>query len=92
MLVGHAHEIPVLLSNYQIVQNSIRIYHFVTPAILRMADIFSISSRYGRMFSREAHIIDAIAGIYQEVLMFLQRIEALLTTRCEAQEMIFFSI
>ncbi|KAI4127284.1 MAG: hypothetical protein LQ338_003288 [Usnochroma carphineum] len=28
-----------------IVQNSIRIYHFVTPAILRMADIFSISSR-----------------------------------------------
>lgn len=92
MLVGHGLENPVLLSNCQIVSNSIRIYHFVTPAVLRMADIFSISSRYRRLFSREAHIIDAIAGIYQEVLMFLQRIEALLTTRCEAHEMIFSSI
>lgn len=84
--------LPVMLSNYQIVQNSIRIYHFVTPAILRMADIFSISSRYAKMFSREAHIIDAIASIYQEVLVFLQRIEALLTTRYEAHKIVFFSI
>ena len=40
------------------------------------------------MFSREARIIDAVAGIYQEVLVFLQRIEALLAARCEAHKTI----
>ncbi len=65
-----------------------RIYHVITLAISKLADIFSISSRYGKLFSREARIIDAVAGIYQEVLVFLQRIEALLAARCEAHKTI----
>lgn len=60
-----------------------RLYHFITPTLANMADIFSLSSRYGELFCREVPVTTAIAGVYKEILLLLQRVETLLHTNCE---------
>ncbi|KAL8841911.1 MAG: hypothetical protein Q9170_000691 [Blastenia crenularia] len=65
----------------QIVQNSVRVCHFITPSIAKMADIFSISTRYGQLFHQIPQVRKALIDIFDELLLFLRRSKTLLKTR-----------
>lgn len=69
----------------QVLLNAVRSYRFIESALAKLADILSISVRYGKMFENERGVRMALKDLYLEVLLFLQRIRAAICKKCTAR-------
>ncbi|KAL9637039.1 MAG: hypothetical protein Q9204_002023 [Flavoplaca sp. TL-2023a] len=63
-----------------IIQNSIRSCQLIAPTIVRLADIFSVSSHYEKMFYQKPRVKLAVTRVYEGVSLLLQQIEKILRT------------
>ena len=54
--------------------------------MIKLAGIFSISARYGKMLRRDSQATNALMEMYHDVLLFLQRVESFLRARCKLLE------
>lgn len=59
-------------------------YSFIERMVTKLADVLSSSARYEKMFEHEQRVRTALTDLYLEVLLFLQRIRATISTGCRS--------
>lgn len=52
--------------------------------LTKLTDVLSISVRYEKMFEQELYVRTALTNLYLEILLFLQRIRATISTGCKS--------
>ena len=70
----------------KIAQNSIKYYSFIERMLIKLADIFSFSARYHKLFGQEERVRSALTDLYLELLIFLQRIRATISAGGKFQD------